>query len=94
MVNVTISVMSEVLSATQNNYPGQNAVAVATSDGADSGTFRSLYVGASGDITIVTLTGTAVLFKNVPVGFFPVSGRGVRTTGTAAGTAAALVAIT
>ncbi len=80
-----------VLSSTQNNYPAQGAVAVVPSDVANSGTFRALWVGTAGNITIVTLAGTTVLFSNVPAGIFPVAGRGVKSTGTSA---ALLVALT
>lgn len=80
----------DVLSSTQNSFPAQNAVAVTPNDSALSGTFRALYVGVAGNLTIVTLTGTTVLFANVPVGFFPVGGRGVRSTGTVASSIVAL----
>ncbi len=83
--------MSTVLSSTQNSYPAQNAVAVSPSDIALSGTFRALWVGTAGNINLVTLTGTTVLFSNVPVGIFPVGGRGVRAAST---TAALMVALT
>lgn len=47
--------------------------------------FRAIYVGAAGDITVVPLVGSAVLFKAVPVGTtLRVRGRRVNTTGTTA----------
>lgn len=49
----------------------------------------TLYVGVSGDLTVIHMddyagTPTAVLYKSVPVGFFPVGVRRVNATGTTA----------
>lgn len=49
----------------------------------------TLYVGVSGDLTVIHFddyagTPTAVLYKAVPVGFFPVAVRRVNATGTTA----------
>ncbi len=51
----------------------------------------ALYVGATGDVTVVTASdqsnsgaGTAVTFKSVPVGWFPVQVRRVMATNTTA----------
>lgn len=83
--------MPTVPTRTQNAFPGQDAYAVAPSDGAPSGAFRALYVGVTGDVTIMTLAGVSVLFRNVATGILPVSGQGVKATGTSA---SAIVALT
>ena len=41
-----------------------------------------LWVGISGDIKVTTENGNDMVFKGVPVGFFPVSVRKVWDTGT------------
>jgi hypothetical protein len=47
---------------------------------------NALYVGVTGDITCIPAgQTTAVLFKAVPVGFFPVAVSQVMATGTTAG---------
>ena len=43
-----------------------------------------LYIGGTGNLSVVTEGGQTVLFRNVPVGFFPVSVTKVRSTGTTA----------
>jgi hypothetical protein len=43
-----------------------------------------LYIGTSGNLSVVTEGGQTVLFRNVPVGFFPVSVKIVRSTDTTA----------
>lgn len=52
---------------------------------------RLLYVGGTGDITLITPAGTTLLFKSVPVGFFHVQASQVKATGT---TATNIVALT
>ena len=42
----------------------------------------TLYIGGTGNLSVVTEGGQTVLFRNVPVGFFPVSVTKVRNTGT------------
>lgn len=57
-----------------------------------SGTYaKALYIGVTGDVNVITAgdnsaggLGTAVLFKAVPVGWFPVQVRAVLATGTTA----------
>ena len=46
--------------------------------------FRGLYVGVSGNISITTLAGNQVTLSNVPVGIIPVCGTQVRATGATA----------
>jgi hypothetical protein len=41
-----------------------------------------LYIGGTGNLSVVTEGGQTVLFRNVPVGFFPVSVTKVRSTDT------------
>lgn len=52
---------------------------------------KALYIGVSGDLSVIhagdqsnTLQGTAVLYKAVPVGWFPVQVRRVMATNTTA----------
>jgi hypothetical protein len=45
---------------------------------------RALYIGVAGDVTLVDLQGTAVLFKAVPVGLLRVGSVRVNATGTTA----------
>ncbi len=80
--------------------PARRAIAVTTSDTKDVTNAtgdaapcyaKALYIGVTGDVAIVTardnsnaLAGTAVTFKAVPVGFFPVQVRRVMATNTTA----------
>lgn len=43
-----------------------------------------LYVGVAGDLRVLTSDNNDIVFKNVPVGFFPVHVRRVFATNTAA----------
>lgn len=86
--------------------PARLAVAVTPSDtedftnaaGMDAHSYSTaLYIGTTGDVTVVTAgdstnggAGTAVTFSSVPVGWFPVQCRRVMNTGT---TAANIVAL-
>lgn len=54
--------------------------------------FTALYIGTTGDVAILPNNGvSAVTFKSVAVGFFPVSGQKVMNTNT---TASNIVALT
>lgn len=70
--------------------PARSAAAVTPSDTVDLVPFaKALYVGTTGNITLVpagdtSASGTGVLFTSVPVGWFPVQVRRVNSTGTAA----------
>ena len=63
-----------------------DAVAVTPHDSTNfaEGTAKALYVGTSGNITLITAAGKTALFANVPIGFFPVQCSRVNATGTAA----------
>lgn len=52
---------------------------------------RLLYVGGTGDITLVTAAGTTLLFKSVPVGFFYMGAKQIKATGTTATNIVALI---
>lgn len=67
-----------------SDNPAADAVVIVPSDSANQGPFRALYVGVAGDITLVTLGGTAVLFSNVPVGIHAIGCSRVNSTGTTA----------
>lgn len=73
--------------------PAIDAFTVTPDDAADLPTVaRGLYVGASGDVSLVTLAGTTVLFRAVPAGaVLPCSATRVRATGTTATHLVALV---
>ena len=65
--------------------PGRQCIAITPSDSSTFVTCRSIYVGVSGDITLVDLSGTAVLFKAVPQGtWVDVWTNQVKSTGTTA----------
>ena len=44
--------------------------------------FAAIYVGVSGDISVVSLRGVTKVYKNVPVGFMPIAAIRVNATGT------------
>lgn len=72
---------------TTHTSPAQGAKPVVPSDTVDltPGAARCLYIGTSGDLTVDTVqSDVAVLHKNVPVGWFPLSVVRVRATGTTA----------
>ena len=48
------------------------------------GECTALYVGVSGDVTIVDVDGTETLFKSAPVGILPCQTLVVKSTGTTA----------
>jgi hypothetical protein len=67
--------------------PGRNAAVVTPSDSTDlTDTTRAIYVGGAGDVTVNMLkTGSAILFKAVPVGtVLPIRAARVKSTGTTA----------
>lgn len=65
--------------------PAFKAVAVTPSDSTVLETTRSLYVGVTGDLTVLMDGDTvAVLFKAAPVGYHPLQVTKVLSTGTAA----------
>jgi hypothetical protein len=78
--------------------PARFAAAIVPSDtvglaiGPGAGGYaKALYVGGAGDLVVITVAdatnnglGTAVTFKAVPVGWFPVQVRAVMATGTTA----------
>lgn len=51
--------------------------------------FRALYIGVSGDVVIVGVSGEAITYANMPVGRYARVGKRVNATGT---TAASIVA--
>lgn len=72
--------------------PGQYFFPVVPHDSTNfSQRARALYVGVSGNISVVGLDGTAVIFSNVPVGILPVNALRVNQTGTTASSIVALV---
>lgn len=67
--------------------PARNAAPVTIADADLPNYATALYVGVSGDLAVIPLqqqADTTVLFKNVPVGWFPVQVRRVALTGTSA----------
>lgn len=70
--------------ATMNDDPGKDAEAVVPSDTVSQGPYRMIYVGVSGDVSLVTLGGNTVLFKSVPVGLHKMGFSRVNSTATTA----------
>lgn len=69
------------------SWPASTAVAVTPSNDNDlaDGPCRALYIGVAGDVKIdLADTGTAIVFKALPVGFAPLRAKRVYATGTAA----------
>ncbi len=67
--------------------PTGSAVAVTPHDSTmiPTGVTRALYIGVSGDVTVLMADGgTAVLFKNAPTGILPVRVQRVNSTATTA----------
>ncbi len=62
--------LSDGSRAYQSSYSPKNAAAITPSDSTDLGNVASaIYVGAAGDVTVnMAGTGSAMLFKAVPVG--------------------------
>lgn len=69
--------------------PAKYAVAVTPSDSTVLNPTRSLYIGVSGNLSVV-INGQTVAFANVPVGILPVEVTRVRATGTTASSIVAL----
>lgn len=75
---------------------GQGFVAITPSDTVNiaenaQGEFPgAIYVGVTGDISVVGADGSEVTFENVPVGWHPIRVRRINSTGT---TASAIVGI-
>lgn len=62
--------------------PASSGVAVTTSDSTVLTATRALYIGVTGDLSLVGVDGVTYLLINVPVGILPVSVTKVRATGT------------
>ena len=60
------------------------AVAITPSDSTSFPTTRALYVGATGNIRVLTADGQDVTFLNVPGGIFPMQVEKVFSTSTTA----------
>ena len=72
--------------------PSGNCVAITAHDSTNfsEGVCRSIYVGTSGDISLLTKAGQSVTFSNVPVGVLPVRAKRVNSTNTTASNMIAL----
>lgn len=71
--------------------PASWAVAVAASDTVDlPSPTRSIYVGISGNLTVIMIGGHTVTFNSVPVGILPIQVKRVLSTGLTAGALVAL----
>jgi hypothetical protein len=66
--------------------PGQDGEAVTPSDSTDlTYVSRALYVGVTGDVTVIMASGATLLFKAVPAGqILPIRVSRVKATGTTA----------
>lgn len=54
------------------------------------GACRSLYIGTTGNLSVLMIDGSTGTFANVPVGIFPVQVQRVNSTGTTASNIVAL----
>ncbi len=73
--------------------PAAGGEAVTKSNTVDvaGGPFRALYIGSTGDVAVVTTSGTVLTFVGVPTGaILPVYGIRVNSTGTSAASIVAL----
>lgn len=71
--------------------PATSAAAVTASDSTVLDTTRALYVGTTGDVSVVTKDGNTVTFAAVPAGaILPIRVTKVRSTGTTASNIVAL----
>ena len=76
--------MADVTGSGQGE-PANHWFAISPSDSADLAiTPRGIYVGVTGAVAMHDITGTAVTFVAMPVGFHPVRPRRILATGTAA----------
>ena len=65
--------------------PSSSWFAITPSDSTDLAVKpRALYVGVSGDITMIGIDGVSCLFKAVPVGIWPLRPHRITVAGTAA----------
>jgi hypothetical protein len=69
-----------------STYPASGARAVTTSDSTmlPNGTCRGLYIGVTGDVTVLTADGDTATFKAVPVGPLHIQCQRVNSTATTA----------
>lgn len=82
VTNVGLSDFGRIREASE---PAYDAVAVTPSDSvALTVPARSLYIGVTGDVTLLTVNGNVVLFKAVPVGVLPVGCTRINATATTA----------
>lgn len=66
--------------------PGRYGELAALSDTVNQAQpFRSLYIGTTGNVSVLQYNGTNVVYSNVPVGILSVQGLRVNSTGTTAG---------
>lgn len=72
--------------------PAKHAAVITPNDSADlAATTRGIYVGSSGDLAVITVSGDTVTFPNVPGGaIFPICVTRVLATGTTANNLVAL----
>ena len=70
--------------ATGLESPPQDAAVVTPNDSTDIDCTRALWIGTSGDVKVTTRLGTAVTYKNVPVGRLSGRFKRVWATGTTA----------
>lgn len=70
-----------------SDAPGIKGAAVTPHDSTDdpAGPFRAVYVGSTGNVSVVNMDGTAVSYANCPTGFIiPQWVKRVNSTGTSA----------
>jgi len=82
VTNATTILLDTDIMATGEAYVLYDASSTKNYQNANNGCV--LYVGATGNLKVDTITGSTVTFKNMPVGFFPVQVKKVYLTGTTA----------
>ena len=71
--------------ATQINTPALNAKEIVPADADLTNYTRGIYVGGTGDLTVMTIAGDTVTFKAVPIGVvIPIVAKQIRATLTTA----------
>jgi len=80
MSNPTMAEKSQMLDSA-NDAAAAN---LSNTDPLTNGICKALYVGVTGDVKVTMANGSAVTFKNVPVGILPIRAKQVWSTGTGA----------
>lgn len=79
------------IGGTTTDFPATSAVAVTLSDTVDlQAVSRALWIGTTGDVTVIMKDGQTATFTAAPVGWMPLRVSRVKLTGTSAGSIVAV----